>query len=131
MFLSAVFQSGAITVHEMFDVTVINSLWTMLTGSRFSLSDSRLRKLLSLLRESFRLQDMSGGLLNQMPFLRFLAPKLSGYNKTIFIMQSLNKFLEVIAHFHIFLNKRIPLGFKKCLLACHQYYNLCVPNTTH
>lgn len=99
LFLSAVFQSGAITVHEMFDVTVINSLWTMLTGSRFSLSDSRLRKLLSLLRESFRLQDMSGGLLNQMPFLRFIAPKLSGYNKTAFIMQSLNKFLEVIVQF--------------------------------
>lgn len=68
----------------------------MLAGHRFSLSDSRLAKLMELVHVSFRMLDMSGGILNQMPFVRFLAPKCSGYRDLQDILNEFYTFLKVI-----------------------------------
>uniref|UniRef100_A0A3F2Z159 Cytochrome P450 n=1 Tax=Anopheles minimus TaxID=112268 RepID=A0A3F2Z159_9DIPT len=38
------------------------------------------RRLLQLLQQRFRAFDMSGGMLNQLPWLHFIAPEWSGYN---------------------------------------------------
>ncbi|CAI6352811.1 unnamed protein product [Macrosiphum euphorbiae] len=78
-----------IEVHGLFDVSILNGLWTMLAGQRFELNDSRLTRLMELVHVSFRMLDMSGGILNQMPFIRFLAPNSSGYEH---IKQILNEF---------------------------------------
>ncbi|XP_054289551.1 methyl farnesoate epoxidase-like [Macrosteles quadrilineatus] len=94
------YQEGPVDIQEIFDVSVVNSLWAMLAGRRFLLGDKRLKQLLSLLRESFRLLDMSGGLLNQMPALRFLAPNLSGYNKIVHVIDSINSLLQEIIDEH-------------------------------
>lgn len=37
---------------------------------------------------------MSGGILNQMPFLRFLAPNATGYNRLLYVLNKLQTFLE-------------------------------------
>ncbi|XP_035918144.1 probable cytochrome P450 305a1 isoform X1 [Anopheles stephensi] len=61
-------------------ISVINVLWTIVTGSRVPREDDRLQCLLQLLRERSKAFDMSGGTLNQLPWLRFIAPEWSGYN---------------------------------------------------
>lgn len=91
------FQNGkSIEVCGLFDVSVLNGLWTMLAGHRFMLNDAKLAKLMELVHVSFRMLDMSGGLLNQMPFIRFLAPKCSGYKEIKHILKEFYAFLKVI-----------------------------------
>lgn len=67
----------------------------MMAGKRFSETDIRLNQLLNLIHDAFTLQDMSGGLLNQMPFIRFIAPEKSTYNAAVNIVDGLTKFLRV------------------------------------
>lgn len=83
-------------MNGLFDVSVINGLWTMLAGHRFELNDSKLLKLMDLVHILFRMIDMSGGILNQLPFIRFLAPKQSGYIDIKHILNEFYTFLKVI-----------------------------------
>lgn len=53
-----------------------------------------LQLFLDIMHEQFRNTDSSGGLLNQMPFLRFLAPKLSGYSRILQIHERTWAFLR-------------------------------------
>lgn len=90
------FQNGTpIQVNGLFDVSVLNGLWTMLAGHRFALNDAKLEKLMELTHVSFRMLDMSGGILNQLPLVRFLAPKCSGYRELQHILKEFYTFLKV------------------------------------
>lgn len=87
--------SKPIFMHQAFDVSVLNVLWTMMAGERFALDDARLIKLLKIIHDAFRLIDMSGGLLNQMPFLRYIIPDACGYTQIVDILTRMWEFLEV------------------------------------
>ncbi|XP_014242400.1 methyl farnesoate epoxidase-like isoform X2 [Cimex lectularius] len=89
-----------ITVPNILGVSVVNSLWSMVAGERFKVGDSRPLELLNFISLGFRLQDMSGGLLNQMPFLRFIAPELSSFNKVRLVLNTLTKFLQNLINEH-------------------------------
>nr|CAD7575858.1 unnamed protein product [Timema californicum] len=84
-----------VVMHDAFDICVLNSLWALLAGHRFALNDKRLAELIDIVHASFRMLDMSGGLLNQMPFLRFLAPDKSGYTCIVNILERMFNFLRV------------------------------------
>lgn len=58
---------------------VLNVLWTFTAGEKIS-HDSRLIQLLDLMKQRSKAFDMSGGWLNTMPFLRFIAPEKTSYN---------------------------------------------------
>ncbi|KAJ9580644.1 hypothetical protein L9F63_024179 [Diploptera punctata] len=79
---------------DAFGVYVLNTLWSMLAGIRYSHTDSELKKLQGLLTELFANIDMVGCLFSQFPVLRFLAPELSGYKQFIYIHQKLWEFLK-------------------------------------
>ncbi|XP_044756274.1 methyl farnesoate epoxidase-like [Coccinella septempunctata] len=81
-------------MHDAFDISVINVLWTMIAGERFDLEDVKLKQLMGIIHDAFRMLDMSGGVLNQIPLLRYLAPKSSGYREIMEVMQGLWNFLE-------------------------------------
>ncbi|CAG9864108.1 unnamed protein product [Phyllotreta striolata] len=89
-------RNGAqpIHMHDAFDVSVLNGLWAMMAGQRFETDDKRLRRLLQIIHDAFRLVDISGGMLNQMPFLRYVAPNASGYNQIREILERMWEFLE-------------------------------------
>ncbi|KFB45025.1 AGAP005656-PA-like protein [Anopheles sinensis] len=65
---------------SILSTSVINVLWTFVTGTRIPREDDRLQRLLTLLQDRSRAFDMSGGVLSQLPWLRFIAPEWSGYN---------------------------------------------------
>nr|QYV43140.1 methyl farnesoate epoxidase / farnesoate epoxidase [Colaphellus bowringi] len=86
--------SEPILMHKAFDISVLNALWAMMAGERFEINDERLKKLLEIIHDAFRIVDISGGVLNQMPFLRHIAPNASGYNQIKNILERMWDFLE-------------------------------------
>jgi hypothetical protein len=92
-----VFSNGLALVPVAFYPAVYNAMWHMTTGQR--LSPNEYGKLRQFAQEAFRLQrsiDVTGGALIQTPWIRYFAPKLSGF--TDLIQASLNtlKYMEVI-----------------------------------
>jgi methyl farnesoate epoxidase/farnesoate epoxidase len=87
--------STPVKLDDAFDVCVLNSLWAMLAGERFALDDARMMELLDIVHASFRMIDTCGGLLNQMPFLRFIAPGWSGYTRLLSVLNLMWTFLRV------------------------------------
>ncbi|XP_063986988.1 methyl farnesoate epoxidase-like isoform X2 [Diachasmimorpha longicaudata] len=67
-------------LQDVFDVTVLNTLWMMIAGYRFPYNDPRLKFILSVVHDAFRSSDTLGGILSHLPFLRFVIPDSSGYN---------------------------------------------------
>lgn len=55
-----------------------------------------MKELLDLIHECFRVLDMTGGLLNLFPLVRYVAPDLSGYRPLVRAHQPLWDFLRVI-----------------------------------
>jgi hypothetical protein len=70
----------AVSVGGYVTPCVLNVLWVLVTGTRFlSWDDPRLQRLMQLMSQRARAFDMSGGMLNQFPWIRFVAPEWSGY----------------------------------------------------
>lgn len=62
---------------------------------RFDLDDERLPKLMKMIHKSFRILDMSGGILNMFPFLRFIFPEATGYASLVRNIEPIWQFLQV------------------------------------
>ncbi|GAB1865261.1 Probable cytochrome P450 305a1 [Camponotus japonicus] len=87
-------ERGAVLMQTVFDVAVLNSLWFMIAGHRFGYEDERLQQALEVSHDAFKLMDILGGVMSQMPFLRFIIPELSGYNELMRILEKLWSFLD-------------------------------------
>lgn len=72
--------------------SVINVLWTFTAGEQISRNDERLTRLLTLMQQRSKAFDMSGGLLNMMPFLRFIMPEKTNFNLINRFNQELHDF---------------------------------------
>lgn len=106
------FAAGrAVSMGLTFAPSVLNVLWVLITGASFSSRDDpRLHHLLQLLQCRSKAFDIAGGLLNQFPWMRFLAPERTGYN----LILRLNSDLK-----HIFMvrNADIVLVFTSVCVA--------------
>lgn len=86
---------------EMFPINVMNVLWQFTAGYRMPRTDKKLQTVLTLLRERSKGFDMAGGLLNQFPWIRFIAPKWSGFELIKTFNQKLCElFMEIIQDHH-------------------------------
>lgn len=65
---------------DVFGVSVLNTLWTMMANNRYNPEDKEMKTLQGLLSELFTHIDMVGASFSHFPFLRFIAPDSSGYN---------------------------------------------------
>lgn len=79
---------------NIFDLSVMNVTWKILRGSRFKLDDQQLIMLMETIHKSFQVIDMSGGILSQLPWLRFIAPEKTGYHPLIETLKPLWEFLN-------------------------------------
>jgi len=68
----------------------MNVLWNLTAGSKFD--DPNLLKLMSKRSTAF---DIVGGLLNQIPWIRYLAPDKSGYSLIMHINQQIYSMISV------------------------------------
>lgn len=85
---------AVLAMADMFGVSVLNTLWTMMAGVRYNPEDKELKTLQGLLSELFTHIDMVGCLFSQFPFLRYLAPEYSGYNGYLKTHVQIWKFLR-------------------------------------
>nr|WBY51147.1 cytochrome P-450 [Holotrichia parallela] len=71
---------GILQMDKVGGIHILNTLWMMLAGTRYSPEDTEVNKLQANLNELFKNADMVGALFSQFPLLRFIAPDFSGYN---------------------------------------------------
>ncbi|XP_065162039.1 probable cytochrome P450 303a1 [Atheta coriaria] len=64
----------------MFGIHILNTIWTMLAGTKYNPEDSNLKYLQNILTELFKNIDMIGTIFSYFPFLIYFAPEYSGYN---------------------------------------------------
>lgn len=95
-------SSGSdVALHNMLAPCVLNVLWALTAGNRFSPSDPQLTRLLTLMTARAKAFDMAGGVLSQLPLLAWLAPEWSGYNIICSLNNELNALLQVWLAFDV------------------------------
>ncbi|OXU26364.1 hypothetical protein TSAR_002453 [Trichomalopsis sarcophagae] len=83
-----------VEMEDFFGVPVLNTLWCMMAGKRYNIDDKELIYLQKIFTTLLRDVDMVGCLFNHFPFLKYVAPEMSGYNKFMETHQQLWKFLK-------------------------------------
>lgn len=121
--------SGPILINNTFDISAINVLWAMMAGERFNLDDARLVKLLGIIHDAFKVVDISGGLLNQMPFLRYIAPKACGYTQTIHTLKRLWDFIEVSMQICCWWHTYVKWKFRRPFRSIEGRFQVLTPET--
>ncbi|KAL1117155.1 hypothetical protein AAG570_004482 [Ranatra chinensis] len=86
--------SAVIEMSGAFGLNVLNTLWMMMAGIRYSPDDVELKHVQDLLGELFASLDMVGALFSHFPVLRFVAPTLSGYKQFMDIHRKVWTFLK-------------------------------------
>ncbi|XP_071452880.1 probable cytochrome P450 303a1 [Hetaerina americana] len=86
-------KEATIWLHNAFSVSVLNTIWMMMAGVRYEPGDKDLRELQSILADLFIVVDTTGCPFSHFPFLRFIAPEMSGYNMFVSTHQKIWDFL--------------------------------------
>nr|UZE89938.1 cytochrome P450 CYP305W2 [Chrysoperla zastrowi sillemi] len=90
-----------INMEEFFAPSVLSVLWDLTAGRSLDRNDDKLKELLALLKRRLKAFDLSGGLLGQMPWLRFIIPEKSGFNLVTKLNEQMrNFFMEAILEHH-------------------------------
>ncbi|XP_015436194.1 PREDICTED: probable cytochrome P450 303a1 [Dufourea novaeangliae] len=82
------------TMNDAFGVTVLNALWRMMAGKRFNNDDEELTYLQRILAKVMMEVDTFGAPFGHFPFLRFIAPEMSGYKSFLEAHVQIWKFLK-------------------------------------
>lgn len=92
-----IFGNGGVqeNISQHLAPSVLNVLWAITAGIRFSRFDEQFIHLLDLMASRGRAFDMAGGILSQMPWIRYFAPNMSGYNTVCNLNQEFNQMLLV------------------------------------
>jgi methyl farnesoate epoxidase/farnesoate epoxidase len=73
-------RDGKVKVELLFNLSLLNVLWTMVAGKRFNHDDPRLQFLLDLNEKAFKAGTFGADLSIAFPFLRHLFPGPTGAN---------------------------------------------------
>ncbi|CAL8078973.1 unnamed protein product [Orchesella dallaii] len=86
-------KQAVVCMHNYFNLSVLNVLWTMIAGTRYSHDDE---KLLTLIEHVDMLMKCGsvGNLSSMFPILRKIAPKLTGEEKQLEAYRVLQNFLR-------------------------------------
>ncbi len=89
-----------ISVRNIFNISVVNALWTLIAGKRFELNDP---DLIEIVHKTDRLVAESSNvtLVNLFPSVRHIAPQLSGWTQTSSIMFDVIDFVAKIIDKHL------------------------------
>ena len=88
-------SDGIIVFERFFQLSLLNVLWSMLAGKRYSHDDPKLLKLLEINSLWFQSGSFGAGIITAFPFIRFLLPELTGSNMMIKGNSAVYEFLRV------------------------------------
>nr|UUB32679.1 cytochrome P450 CYP303A1 [Dendroctonus valens] len=66
-------------MESMFSMSVLNTVWCMLAGVRYSQDDQKMKLLQNIMFRMFKAVHMVGAAFSHFPILKYVAPQLSGY----------------------------------------------------
>lgn len=84
-----------ISLSQKLSAATLNVLWNIVGGIQIFKKQDKIDELISLLKERDKAFDMSGGLLNQIPCLRFICPNFTNYNLIRSLNTKLYNFFQV------------------------------------
>ncbi|XP_031626090.1 probable cytochrome P450 305a1 isoform X2 [Contarinia nasturtii] len=93
------FNEQPVCSGNIVSIGVLNVLWTFTAGKKIS-NNENLTHLLDLMRQRSKAFDMSGGWLNTIPFLRFIAPERTSFNLIKHFNAELCNFFKPIIEEH-------------------------------
>ena len=93
-------KSVTVTMPNLFNVYLLNTLWLMLGGIRYNPENEQLKVLQDLLCDLFASVDMMGALFSHFPFLRYIAPESSGYNSFVACHNKFHTFISAEVENH-------------------------------
>lgn len=79
-------------IQPIFLQSVINTMWTMVSGTRITLGDSKITKLLETFSKTFQHTMKTG--LTFLPWLKYVAPELSGYTAYSNACQDITEYIQ-------------------------------------
>ncbi|XP_059609524.1 probable cytochrome P450 305a1 [Phlebotomus argentipes] len=91
-------EEGSMWPGEFLALFVMNVLWTFAAGSEYPYEKSK--HIFQLLNVRMKAFDFSGGILSDVPWLRFIAPEFSGYNLMLRFNEEIRSFLQNIIDDH-------------------------------
>jgi len=71
-------HKGQVPMKGLFNMPVLNVLWSMVCETRSAEDDKKLQELFELVDKLSRATPIAGGILIPFPYLRFFFPKLTG-----------------------------------------------------
>ncbi|XP_071634784.1 probable cytochrome P450 305a1 [Temnothorax longispinosus] len=93
LILERLADGGVRQIRPAIAPAVIDVLWLMITGRKPSENLPRLQKFMDLLDRRAQQFDLTGGILATFPWIRYVAPEMSGYNILITLNNELKNFL--------------------------------------
>ncbi|KAF3425765.1 hypothetical protein E2986_10751, partial [Frieseomelitta varia] len=85
-------KKGPLRLKELITGPVLNVLWFLTSGQAFS-KNASVSYFGDLLERRSQVFDMTGGILSAFPWIRYIAPELSGYNLLCTLNNELKDFL--------------------------------------
>ncbi|XKL69293.1 hypothetical protein PGB90_007062 [Kerria lacca] len=89
-----------ISLSQKLSAATLNVLWNIVGGIQIFKKQDKIDELISLLKERDKAFDMSGGLLNQIPCLRFICPNFTNYNLIRSLNTKLYNFFQEVINEH-------------------------------
>ena len=85
---------GNIRLENTFTIASMNVMWAVVAGSRIERGDPQKLKMVNAV-SGFLRSSTGTNILNALPLLRFIAPKLTGYDKLIYHVNLIRDYLQV------------------------------------
>lgn len=87
--------NGNILLDDLFTIPAINVLWAIVTDKRFEKGDPKMDLLTASMNGFLRFSNGGPNLLSLLPFLRFIAPESTGYNKLFGYIKPIRDYVQV------------------------------------
>lgn len=88
-------KDGNVLLDDIFTTAVLNILWAVVASSRFKRGDPKMETLTSCMNGFMRTSNGGPNLLSLFPFIRHVAPELSGYKELMRNIGPLRSYIEV------------------------------------
>ncbi|OAD51864.1 hypothetical protein WN48_04274 [Eufriesea mexicana] len=90
-------KNGGITnIRSIISAAIVSNLWLLIDGTKFDIGteNSNLNEAIHIVKDLIRSGNVSGGILNQFPFLRHLFPNLTGFSIFVERQKRVNGFFK-------------------------------------
>nr|XP_003702355.1 PREDICTED: probable cytochrome P450 305a1 isoform X3 [Megachile rotundata] len=92
----------ATSIQSIISAAVLSNLWLLIDGTKFDvgMESPMLKEAINILKDLNSSSNVSGGILNQFPFLRYLFPKWTGFSMLAERQKRINSFFMNVVTKH-------------------------------